>query len=218
MTSRSRPRGTRDRQSWHTPQGCTAAPQRGRTNPAVYHYICYRLNTRPGEGMTECVPYVWVWVCACVHMHQSMLFFPLFLVKVVVSQCVYVPVWAHWLLSPPLPYILSGEQQRECVQACLCVCVRNAEQLCSPPQPYEKKKKVTARRPLWNTRCSFGKTRQLGCLHFSDWEGKKTRCPPELRPYRDHSHRHGWQTGVCLCCECVLGGLEGVDIYRRCWA
>lgn len=44
-----------DSQSWHTPQGCSAAPRRARTNPAVYRYTSYRLNTRPGEGMTECV-------------------------------------------------------------------------------------------------------------------------------------------------------------------
>lgn len=78
---------------------------------------------------------------------KACFFFFLFLVKVVVSRCVYVPVWAHWLLSPPLPYIQSGEQQRECVQACLCVCVCNAEQLCSPPQPYEKKEKEKKSQP-----------------------------------------------------------------------
>lgn len=38
-----------------------SSTSQGHSNPTIYHYTAYRLNTRPGERMTE-----W-WVCVFVH-------------------------------------------------------------------------------------------------------------------------------------------------------
>lgn len=88
-----------DRQSWHTPQRRTAAPQRGRANPTVYRYTYYRLNTRARWGNDRvCFP---VRACAPRTYTKAWFFFSFFLLllKAVVSLCVYVPVWGYWLLS-----------------------------------------------------------------------------------------------------------------------
>lgn len=146
----------------------------GRGNPTVYHYTARRLNTKPGERMTE-------W---CVHVsseHACLCAAACFLLFVcVMSACVHprVRVWACSASSA----CVSDTTRLWWTTLDVCeslLAEHNAEQPRLPLQLETKqKKKVTARRPLWNTRCSFGKSRQLGCLHFSDWEGKKTRCPP----------------------------------------
>lgn len=127
-------------------------------------------------------------------------------------MCVCGPAGLSHPVSP-LPLYICGEQQRVCVQTCLCVRLYNAEQPFLPPQLEKKKKSHTARRPLWNTRCSFGKSRRLGCLHFSDWEGKKTRCPLELL-----SSVHTEITHIAMGDRpvCVWGG--GVEVSREHWA
>lgn len=138
--------------------------------------------------MTECKEYVCVWVHSVrVPKHAFCL---------VVSKCVHVRVWACWPVTPRV----STPAMCACKHAFVCVCIMQNSLACYPNL---KKKSHTARRPLWNTRCSFGKSRQLGCLHFSDWEGKKSRCPLSCSAASiQRSLTSPWVTDLC-----VWGGL-----------
>lgn len=143
---------------------------------------------------------------------EACFFSPLFLVKVVVSRCVYVPVWAHWLLSPPLPYIQSGEQQRECVQACLCVCVRNAEQLCSPPRLYEKrkkKKKSHSQEATLKYQVLIWQNQATGVFTFQRLRREKDQMPPWAASIQ-RSLTSPWVTDRCVSLLWVrVGGVGG---------
>ena len=215
MTGPGSPQGRGQTVLTHTtPRHCSTSE--GRSNPTVYHYTRYRLNTRPGEGMTECVVYACVSECVHPSMHFSSSGVDVDVdarVCVCVCVCVCVGLLACLTLRLLRLLYISGDQRRVCVQACLCVRLHNAEQPRLSPQTWKKKKrkKVTARRPLWNTRCSFGKSRQLGCLHFSDWEGKKTRCPRELLSsvHTEITYIAMGDRPVCVCvcvCVCVWEG------------
>lgn len=133
MTSLSSPQGRGQTVLTHTtPLYCSTSE--GCSNPTVYHYTLYRLNTRQGEGMTECMH----GGVHSVHVPKHAFFF--FKLKQL-GQCVYMCVCGPAGLShpvSPLPLYICSEQQRVCVQACLCVCLHNAEQPCLPPQ-LEKK-------------------------------------------------------------------------------
>lgn len=112
----------------------TTVPRGGHSNPTVYRYTQLRLNTQPGEGMTECI----VWVGHV--LHSVCIFLPSFF-SVFKCQCVFTCEPAGRSHPPtPLPqYICYGEQQGVCVQAHWCVCLRNAEQPRLPPHTGTKK-------------------------------------------------------------------------------
>lgn len=130
-----------DGQSWHTPQGCSAAPRRGRTNPTVYRYTSYRLNTRPGERMTECVfPGR---VCASCTYSKAWFFFFFFFLCFSKRLCLCACVGStgfSLLLPPANTFTATHKAGRVRANAFVCVCVRNADQLCFPPLHKKKKK------------------------------------------------------------------------------
>lgn len=160
----------------------------------------------------------------CVHeftllMYQSMHFF----VKVALSKCVHVRVWACWPVSPRVftPSIhLWFEQQQGCVQACLCACLRNAEQPLPPTltQKKKKKRKSHSQEATLKYQVLIWQIQATGVFTFQRLRREKDQMPPwaaQQRPYRDHSHRHGWQTCVCVWGVWVAGGAEA---YKKHWA
>lgn len=151
--------------------------------------------------MTACV----VWVRRV--LRSVCIFLPSFF-SLFERKCVFMCEPAGQSHPPtPLPqYICCGEQRGVCVQACWCVCLRNAEQPRLPPHAGTKKESQPgghfeipgahlANPDNWGVYISAterGKSpdASLSCVHI------------------DHSHRHGWQT-----CVYVVG-----EVYRQHWA
>lgn len=80
-----------------TPLYCSTLE--GHSNPTVYHYTQYRLNTRPGERMTEWCMYVCS--CVCVRVCEVIAFVYLSMCFFVLHQCVYMCLCgACWPVSP----------------------------------------------------------------------------------------------------------------------
>lgn len=206
LTSRGGLQGQRQTVLTHTTPLCCSTSE-SCSNPTIYHYNWYRLNTRPGEGMIEresvCVS------AYSVHAPKHPFFFgdQSSGVNVCTYACVGLLARLALCLCSPCAFVLNNSMCA-CTQACVYADIMQ-NSLASHPN---LKKKVTGRRPLWNTRCSFGKSRQLGCLHFSDWEGKKTRCPLELLSsgHTEISHIAMGDRPVSVC----VGGVEG---YREHW-
>lgn len=188
------------RQSRHAPlRYCSTLG--GHSNPTVYRYTLLRLNTRPGEGMTECI----VWVqCA---LRSVCIFLPSFF-SPFECQCVFTCEPAVRSHTPtPLPqYICCGEQRGVCVQVRWCVCLRNAEQPRLPPHAGTKKEL----QPGGHFEIPGAHLANPGNwgVYISATEKGKSPDASWSRVHIDHSPRHGWQTYV------YVGG----EVYRRHWA
>lgn len=128
-------------------------------------------------------------------------------------MCVCGPAGLSHPVSP-LPLYISSEQHRMCMQASPCVHLHNAEQPCLPPQLKGKKKSHSQEATL-KYQVLIWQIQATGVFTFQRLRGEKVQMPPwaaQQRPYRDHSHRHGWQTHVCVC------AVGGVEEYIEHWA
>ena len=166
MTGRGSPQGRGQTVLTHTtPRHCSTSE--GRSNPTVYHYTRYRLNTRPGEGMTEQVVYVCASECVRLSMHFS-------------CSSVDVCVWACWPVSPRVSSALytSTVTKGECAcqHARVYVCVMQ-NSLASHPK-LEKKKKSHSQEATLKYQVLIWQIQATGVFTFQRLRGEKDQMPP----------------------------------------